>query len=258
MNCASSKNKSVSKKTLDSHHNEKVNGFLSKSDKIKALQASRAKLQKQVASYEKRKQELDNDEFEKYMCLQDDLSALNNEIASVEKSFDEVGYYVDSAQILFKYYDILEKGQQEDTKINISSNSILKYFMPQPQPSESSTNKTDDRASLLDKYMFYNSSNYFKEGEVENKDRCQFCDSCNRTVLISDGLIFCNDCYTIENIIIDHDRPSYKDPPKEISYFAYLCLWAKESSTITIRICYGKLVKASGVFTKLMASSLLH
>jgi hypothetical protein len=34
-------------------------------------------------------------------------------------------------------------------------------------------------------------------------------------------MIHCNNCDSIEYILIDHDRPSYKDPPKEISYFSY-------------------------------------
>lgn len=42
-----------------------------------------------------------------------------------------------------------------------------------------------------------------------------------RTVVLQDGCSFCNVCYTVEYIIVDHDRPSYKDPPKEVTFFAY-------------------------------------
>ena len=31
----------------------------------------------------------------------------------------------------------------------------------------------------------------------------------------------CQKCGEQENIIVDSDKPSYKDPPREISYFAY-------------------------------------
>jgi hypothetical protein len=33
--------------------------------------------------------------------------------------------------------------------------------------------------------------------------------------------MYCKDCYTIDNLIVDNDKPSYKDPPNEITYFSY-------------------------------------
>jgi hypothetical protein len=50
---------------------------------------------------------------------------------------------------------------------------------------------------------------------------CGHCGSCDRTVQLQDGCVFCNRCFTVEYILIDHEKPSYKDPPKEVSYFAY-------------------------------------
>jgi hypothetical protein len=60
-------------------------------------------------------------------------------------------------------------------------------------------------------------SNYVKYIEADKKDKCLFCSSSNRNIMLNDGIIYCNDCCTVEYIIIDHDRPSYKDPPKEIA-----------------------------------------
>ena len=33
--------------------------------------------------------------------------------------------------------------------------------------------------------------------------------------------MICEKCGQVDYIVIDSDKPSYKDPPKEISYFAY-------------------------------------
>jgi hypothetical protein len=55
----------------------------------------------------------------------------------------------------------------------------------------------------------------------DDPDRCPACGSKNRRVYHHDGLVSCNDCHVVDHAMIDHDRPSYKDPPKEISYFAY-------------------------------------
>jgi hypothetical protein len=39
--------------------------------------------------------------------------------------------------------------------------------------------------------------------------------------MLNDGLMYCNDCGSLEHVTVDHDRPSYKDPPCEVTYFAY-------------------------------------
>lgn len=52
-------------------------------------------------------------------------------------------------------------------------------------------------------------------------DACTYCGGTERTVVLQDGCSFCNACHTVEYIIVDHDRPSYKDPPKEVTFFAY-------------------------------------
>jgi hypothetical protein len=50
---------------------------------------------------------------------------------------------------------------------------------------------------------------------------CAHCGCQERTTQLQDGYVFCNSCFTVEYILIDHEKPSYKDPPKEVSYFAY-------------------------------------
>lgn len=84
-----------------------------------------------------------------------------------------------------------------------------------------------DRASLLDKYMACIDASHIRQTaqqhqpHAEDANLCPHCGSCNRTAMVQDGYIYCNACFTVEYILVDHDKPSYKDPPKEITYFAY-------------------------------------
>lgn len=92
--------------------------------------------------------------------------------------------------------------------------------------------RQENRASLLEKYMCRTTPEYMKHASILQStatsrldesltNLCEYCGSYDRTVVINDGMIICNECATAEYVIIDHDRPSYKEPPKEISYFAY-------------------------------------
>jgi hypothetical protein len=37
----------------------------------------------------------------------------------------------------------------------------------------------------------------------------------------TEAMLYCPDCGASEFILIDSDRPSYKDPPRESNYYAY-------------------------------------
>ena len=59
----------------------------------------------------------------------------------------------------------------------------------------------------------------FEKQEQQNS----YCEKCGieKTTHLSDGCMICTKCGEISYIVIDSDKPSYKDPPQEISYFAY-------------------------------------
>jgi hypothetical protein len=54
----------------------------------------------------------------------------------------------------------------------------------------------------------------------EQHDYCQDC-KCYMKTIHSEGVMRCEQCGYQENILIDSDKPSYKDPPRELSYYNY-------------------------------------
>lgn len=231
-----SKNQNANKKTLDTQHINKLQEFSNNDTNISKLQKEIEALQNKLKKFKPRN-ELSDSEFDNYIALTDQLSILKKQMDKLESLDDEIDYYMNTAPILFQYYDILENGKNVNNirKPVATEKSILKYFM-QPAssnpPLAASTDgggkdgananannaeeNTMDRASLLEKYMHVTDSNYIKPIQDEPKDRCPHCASNDRIIMINDGLIYCNNCNTVEYIIIDHERPSYKDPPKEM------------------------------------------
>ena len=63
--------------------------------------------------------------------------------------------------------------------------------------------------------------NFIYPFDIDNS--LEYCKKCNneKTIIASEGIVVCTKCGVQNNIIIDSDKPSYKDPPREISYFAY-------------------------------------
>jgi len=260
-----SKGQNANKKTLDTQHVNKLQEFSNNDTNISKLQKEIEGLQNKIKKFKPRS-ELNDSEFDNYISLTDQLSLLRKKMDKLESLDDEIDYYMNTAPILFQYYDILENGKNVNTirKPVASEKSILKYFM---QPSSGGAGKSEnngggsaggggaaggmgssvgsggsgagggaggaaaasgdnevtmDRASLLEKYMNVTDSNYIKPMQDEPKDRCIHCKSNDRNIMLNDGLIYCNNCHTVEYIIIDHERPSYKDPPKEIPQRSFI------------------------------------
>lgn len=232
MNNTQKRLSSTTNKTLDTQHTHKIKQFNEQHTSLEDKQRELSAVQLKIADYRKfALSNLTQHEFDDYMSAVDEEKSLKHQIVLIENSTDELEYYVDTADIIFKYYEIIEKKDNHNTSFISNSstheNSILKFFVNTHQnPDKSSTQpQDDDRATLLDKYMEQVDENFIKLAPngcaYEDAEGCPICSSKNRTVLINDGLMYCNDCHTIETIIIDHEKPSYKDPPKEISYFSY-------------------------------------
>jgi DNA-directed RNA polymerase subunit RPC12/RpoP len=205
----------------------------------------------------KKERQLTDDELASYLDTIDKRLELRQEIVTMKNSFDEISYFTNTADILYQYYELVENGGFSETKtdkVTAAGNSILKYFSgvsmepdascskedcaaPKELPRQTgmsplykvnrnrSTSNTssdpDTKRTLLDKYLIFTEMDYVREIDMDGCDKCAHCGSTVVTLMSNDGYIFCNDCNTVEYIIIDHEKPSYRDPPKEISYFAY-------------------------------------
>jgi hypothetical protein len=214
------------KKTLDIQHSNKVSQIQDLEQKHDELKQRLKQIINQLDELIKLKRTvgLTDKEFDDYIRFIDERDDLQKDIDGVVEQMNEIDYYVNTAPILFKYYDIIEKGGGDEdmvNKVDVGENSILKFFIKQPEEEEEKKDNKDDRASLLDKYLMMTDENHVVNVPQETKDCCKHCGSSNMFMLPNDGINYCNDCYSMEYVTIDHDKPSYKDPPLEVTYFCY-------------------------------------
>lgn len=205
------------KKTLDICHNDRLNKIQTTKD---ALEKIEAEIQALTSEIDDPKIDIDHK-----LALIDKRLELSSTMKAKKSEIDETSYYIDTSRILFEYYDLVEKGNSNQIFENDyqNSNSILRFFSkaaPAPSPVEKVV-KNGTRGSLLENYMSLVDVDYINDKIKPLEEKCKFCKSADITTMLNDGYIFCNVCHTMEYMIVDHDKPSYKDPPKEITYFSY-------------------------------------
>jgi hypothetical protein len=218
--------------TLDICHKHHLTEIECRSAHVADMYSNIEELQVRIHALEQKpKSSMTSDEFQKYISFIDQRLLLKEQLAKVKTFTDEDTYYTDTSHILYKYYDLIEcgHGQSEHQLDTKNKNSIMNYFITSKpkadvvlhdvEPSAKLSKKT--RGVLLEDYMSSIDSNFLRNKSVSYDDKCSHCSSSNMIVLTYDGYMYCKDCSSVDNLIVDHDKPSYKDPPKEITYFSY-------------------------------------
>jgi hypothetical protein len=232
------------KRTVDVQHLGRMREFGNHRKELNDMCQKLAEVDARLRSLRERPcMDLAEEELQQMLDLMDERRELEKAHERRSASSAEVEYLMNAGNVLFQYYDVLEKGSPQPAEAP-HPQSILKYFAvtpepasslpppphapppapaPAPAPKTASRNAVDtNRASLLDQYLSVTDPAYLKElDDLAQTECCQFCASTDRTTRQMDSYIVCNRCHALECILVDHDKPSYKDPPKEASYFAY-------------------------------------
>lgn len=211
--------------TIDAKHKDKMHEFennkLSLSDLESKLNTLNYKYQ--ILS-NKKTIELSDIEIEKKLSIKEEINSLKKNISDIRSNKKANQYLLNTSNILFQYYEKNEgfksiKQTKSDTK------SVLDFFAPkksnEPAKNKSKDKKKFSKGQILDKYLEYVEKDYIvNKKEDENLDICKMC-NIERIFSKSEGIYICPKCGNQEKILIDSDKPSYKEPPREISYFAY-------------------------------------
>ena len=227
------KDKSFNKKiindnriTMDAKHKITINKIDKEENIIQSMKKQITDLNKKLS----RENDINN-----INIIKNKLNKLKKQIKKKEQEFNKDEYYLNNADLLFKYYNL----QSTTTTNDKDNNTIMRFFNIEKKVDKVETDeklkidynleKQDDsdnieefdKINIINKYMSQIDSNYvnfnYKDTEIEH---CKICGNC-MNINIQDGCVICDRCGNTEKILLNTEKPSYKDPPREISYFAY-------------------------------------
>jgi hypothetical protein len=205
--------------TIDAKHNTKIKYFKELKKSLPTKKKNLSQLEKQYSNLiMKSLKEFTNEEFEMKNTLEDNIKELKNEILNIEEGEEEKDYYTTTGNILFDYYDNSNKSKKKglkNEKINPNSSKTVMDWLNKNNQINSSS-----KQEICDNYLSITDPNFVKNIKINTEDYCLNCNIEKKTHL-ADGCMVCERCGEVNYIVIDSDKPSYKDPPKEISYFAY-------------------------------------
>ena len=209
-----SKKISICKKknvTLDSKHKEIVNEFITDN-------------QVNLPNYEKEKQILETRLKNKTLSIEERLDTkdkkklINKNIKELE--IKQKNYYLDNSKYIFDYFEEKQNIAMDNDMSTINKNNLVNNFF------NIKTNEINQNDILqqnnIQRYLcnvdnsFLSMKNYIFQTDV-----CNYCYKGELIPLEDEGVMICNNCSRNTPYLIENDKPSYKEPPKEICFYAY-------------------------------------
>jgi hypothetical protein len=210
--------------TLDSLHTLRVQNMLEREKDMETLMGEITELQQKCRET--------RDEV-MYEQLQKRIKDLEKEIERRKGGNEFFDYFLDTGQILYDYYEIQEKIQngEEPAMKRVASKpgsvlAALESAAATENPERvapSSQGTLQGRDKLLEQYLLKVHPEHVRgTNEIEN-DPYGECDKCQKEMIFSanEAVFTCTECGFQEFVLVDSDKPSYKDPPREVSYYAY-------------------------------------
>ena len=204
--------------TLDNKHKEFINEFAKdENNRIPELQNERSKIKQQLNV-----QEIP---IELKLELTDKLKEINIKIKEIKNKKKE--YFLDNSKYIFEYFEnkknISNEESNANTNVNTSKNKIVNHFFKIKQLNDEEQKiTTNSNNNIVQKYLS-NIDNMFLDinSYVYPTDICNFCFKGELIPLEDEGVMMCNSCYRYIPYLIENEKPSYKEPPKEVCFYAY-------------------------------------
>ena len=121
-------------------------------------------------------------------------------------------------------YENLDVNEYKDENLDYNNNKNENDILNTILNNDNKIVKNINKDIIYDKFMKLIDKNYINTtNDSKNKNYFDKCIKCSIEMLLNNnsGQLTCPNCGYIENIIVDSDKPSFKEPPKEMTSFCY-------------------------------------
>jgi hypothetical protein len=202
--------------TLDGKHKEMMNDF-SKDEKdvIPSLKEEKRFLKQELISKD------DSLTLEQKLDMNDRIQEINETIQDLKNKKKE--YFLDHSKLIFDYFEN-KKNISEGNSSNQNNNKsklVASFFKIKE---EKNNNEKDNQLNnnIVQKYLCSMDEHFLDvQTFVQQTDICNYCFKGELIPLEDEGVLICNQCFRNTQYLIENEKPSYKEPPKEVCFYAY-------------------------------------
>lgn len=129
-----------------------------------------------------------------------------NDVVSEEKD-----YFLTNSPLVFEYFEkkqLVSEGKNSTTRLN--------GFFGIKSPDDA-----DPTSNTVQRYLANVDESFISVGGGSASDGCSVCKEGELIPVEHEGILVCNKCYVCTPYLVENEKPSYKEPPKEVCVYAY-------------------------------------
>jgi len=237
--------------TLDAKHNEFVHSLRKKHDELQVFEHEITSLRLRIDAKKIMISKMEEDTlayqraWDELLIMQDRVRETANFIVKLQTYEEELDYYGNTAPILFQYYNLLEKQEDHATAplpphllknhskkcAPLPLRSILDAFKGGSGPVLDNLDGVGedgvdpepiiDKGHLVDQYLSYIDPDHVRA--LPDEKYLGECIDCKIPMMClhQDGIMVCSKCGYQEILLVEQNKPLYRQSVKETSHFSY-------------------------------------
>jgi sporulation protein YlmC with PRC-barrel domain len=128
--------------------------------------------------------------------------------------------------MIFDYFENkkeIEIKTEKTSSHSTGKNKLLNLFFKIKQDDENADLLSQKKSNNIVQKYLCNIDDVFLDinSYICQTDICQHCHKGELIPLEDEGVLICNNCSTNTPYLIENEKPSYKEPPKEVCFYAY-------------------------------------
>ena len=205
--------------TLDCKHSEFLTEFLNDEHVV----IPKLKKQKLLLMNKLKEENLGLGIDEK-LDVADNITKLTNEIKVLKKKKKD--YFLNNSKYIFEYFENKKNISNEEAENMVTSstkNMLHDYFKLSETSNPPINNETQMKTnSIVQKYLNNIDNSYLNlDTFVYQTDICRVCNNGEMIVSEEDSIMICNKCFRSVSYLIENEKTSYKEPPKDVCFYSY-------------------------------------
>jgi hypothetical protein len=192
--------------TLDSKHKEIQREFdTDKNTLLPELRCNKKHLNKMLENKDL--------SIDQRLEITDKIQDIKNQISQLKKKKKD--YYLNNNQYIFDYFE-----NKKEVSMNNNKTKLLNSFFN--IDSTNGLNKPTENKEQILKYLSNLDESFIDINKyIYNHDVCQLCHNGELIPIDHEGIMVCNYCHKHVQYLVENEKPSYKEPPKEACFYAY-------------------------------------
>jgi hypothetical protein len=194
--------------TLDSKHKEIVTNFSKEENKLPKLYNEKKEIKKRLNNY--------NLKIDEKLELNDRLLKIKKKITEIKNL--RTKYYLENSKYIFNYFENKKNISIDNNK----KNTLNAFFNIHPPDNEKQKEAETSAHNDVTAYLRNIDISFFDINSfVKSTDICENCNNGEMIPIEHEGLMVCNNCGKNKIFLVENEKPSYKEPPKEVCFYAY-------------------------------------